>query len=194
MFTDVEIQLLKKLIAEHIVSIQPELKSQTIEKTRALKLQGELKASVSIRKKIEESNNTPARQPAKPINFNDTILVVDDDLISRELNVSLLKEMGFRNIKSALDGYHAMTAIKEQESGDNPISLIICDWNMPNMSGLELLGVIRNDPKISDMPFYLLTSNHDKAHVKTALKAGVTGYLVKPVSYEQLGDKLNVLN
>lgn len=118
-------------------------------------------------------------------------LVVEDDLISRELHMNLLNEIGFKHAVNAIDGMRALSVIKEQTMLGNSISLILCDWNMPNMSGLELLEIIRNDEALKHIPFFLITSNHNKAHIVKAIKTGVTDYLAKPVSKALLTQKLS---
>jgi two-component system chemotaxis response regulator CheY len=194
MFTDAETKLVSKLLDDHIAAIEPKLKSASADKNTTQLLAGQLKAAIGLRNKLSSSAPpkplSSAKNRTQKVCFTDAVLVVDDDLLSRELNVSLLEEIGFTNIISALDGYRAITVLKENTADEKQIKLIICDWNMPNMSGLELLGIIRKDPNLAEMPFYLVTANHDKAHIMTALKANVSGYLVKPVAYAQLKEKL----
>lgn len=122
---------------------------------------------------------------------NDTsVLVVEDDFVSREINVSLLADIGFSNVVTAADGFRAISVLKEQQAKNQPVALILCDWNMPNMSGMDLLQIIRKDELIRDIPFFLITSNHNKAHIIKAIKAGVTGYIVKPINKAELSKKL----
>ncbi len=133
---------------------------------------------------------TPSSKANDKLSAQDPILVVEDDFVSRELNVNLLIEVGFSNVLTANDGMRALGVFKTQQVKRNPIRLIICDWNMPNMTGLDLLEIVRNDELLKDMPFFLVSSNHNKAHVIKAIKAGVTGYVVKPVCLQQLKEKL----
>ncbi|MDT0595411.1 response regulator [Glaciecola petra] len=125
-----------------------------------------------------------------PKKKGDVVLVVEDDLISREIHSRLLTEIGFKNVVQAIDGMRALTVIKEQIAQDNKIILVLCDWNMPNMSGLQLLEIIRKDPTLKHIPFFLISSNRNKAHIVKAIKTGVTNYLVKPISESKLSDKL----
>jgi two-component system chemotaxis response regulator CheY len=118
------------------------------------------------------------------------VLVIDDSLVDREINMTLLKEAGFNKILGAKEGQEALLTMKEYHKNGMPIGLVLCDWNMPNMSGIEFLKVVRRDQDFWSTPVYLVTSNHDKAHILTAVKSGVTGYIVKPISYQGIISKL----
>ncbi|MEM0912515.1 MAG: response regulator [Pseudomonadota bacterium] len=134
--------------------------------------------------------STDSTSNNKKLSAQDPVLVVEDDFVSRELNVNLLWEVGFSNVLTANDGMRALSVFKEQQAKNHPIKLIVCDWNMPQMNGLDLLEIMRKDESLNTIPFFLVSSNHNKAHIIKAIKAGVTGYVVKPVSLGQLKDKL----
>lgn len=189
MFSAKETQLILQLVNERISSLDASLLSDKTADSEKVKIKNELLLANNIKSTIESKSQKPTSGQTL-IELDESILVADDDLISRELTVSLLEDLGYTSILTALDGYHAMSAIKENINTDKPVKLVICDWNMPNMSGLELLEIIRKDPKLKGLPFFLISSNHDKAHIVTAIKAGVSGYLVKPISIKQLGSKL----
>lgn len=113
------------------------------------------------------------------------ILVVDDFTTMRKVVRNLLKQGGYENIVEAEDGVVALRMIKAQK-----IDFIISDWNMPNMSGLELLKAVRADAEISATPFLMVTAEALQDNVIAAVKAGVSNYIVKPFTAEVLSDKI----
>jgi two-component system chemotaxis response regulator CheY len=113
------------------------------------------------------------------------ILVVDDHQLTRDMVGSILKGMGFTRLEQAEDGYLAL-----QKLEDNEYDLIICDWNMPRMSGLEVLRNIRSRAKTKKLPFLMLTAEVYRENVVEAMKAGVTDYVSKPFTADVLGRKL----
>ncbi len=115
------------------------------------------------------------------------ILVVDDAHTIRSIIVKTLKNMGFLSIDEAHDGKEAWEMMGVVNP---PFGLIICDWNMPNMTGLDLLKAMRSDARFNHLPFLMLTAENDSAQVLEAIKAGVTNYVVKPFTSELLTQKL----
>ena len=113
------------------------------------------------------------------------ILVVDDFTTMRKVVRNLLKQGGYENIVEAEDGVVALRMIKAQK-----IDFIISDWNMPNMSGLELLKAVRADAEVSATPFLMVTAEALQDNVIAAVKAGVSNYIVKPFTAEVLSDKI----
>ena len=113
------------------------------------------------------------------------ILVVDDFATMRKVVRNLLKQVGYENIVEAEDGVMALKALKSQKIG-----LIISDWNMPNMTGLELLIAVRADEDLKTTPFLMVTAEALQDNVITAVKAGVSNYIVKPFTAEVLNDKI----
>ena len=113
------------------------------------------------------------------------ILVVDDFATMRKVVRNLLKQGGYENIVEAEDGVVALRMIKAQK-----IDFVISDWNMPNMSGLELLKAVRADAEISATPFLMVTAEALQDNVIAAVKAGVNNYIVKPFTAEVLSDKI----
>ena len=108
------------------------------------------------------------------------ILLVDDVASMRNMSKAILWDAGFKNIKGTDNGSNALKLIKKSH-----VDLVICDWEMPVMSGLELLKAVRNDESLNSLLFLMLTSSSDIEHVKKAIAAGVTGYITKPF---QAGD------
>ena len=113
------------------------------------------------------------------------ISIVDDFVTVRKLIKNYLKEFGYRNTVEAEDGALAMKALKSQT-----IDFIISDWNMPNMSGIELLIAMRADIDFCKIPFLMITAEAAKDNIIEALKAGVSNYIVKPFTPAKLNEKI----
>ncbi|GAB6183164.1 chemotaxis response regulator CheY [Thermodesulfovibrio hydrogeniphilus] len=119
-------------------------------------------------------------------NYKIKVLVVDDFPTMRRIVKNLLKQLGFENIDEAENGEDALRKLKS--SGD--YKLVVSDWNMPVMEGIELLKHIRNDPQLKDIAFLMVTAEAEKEKVIEAIKAGVDNYIVKPFTGEVLKEKL----
>ena len=119
------------------------------------------------------------------MNLKMRILVVDDFASMRKIIKGLLKQIGFQNIEEADDGSTALEKLKIGE-----FDLVICDWNMPKVPGIEVLKAIRNDPRLKDLPFLMVTAEAKKDNVMEAVKAGVNQYIVKPFTAETLQKKI----
>lgn len=119
------------------------------------------------------------------IDYKMKILVVDDFSTMRRIVKNLLKQLGFENLEEAEDGMQAYTKLK-----NSGYDFVVSDWNMPNMSGLELLKKIREDPKLKDLPFLMVTAEAEKHKVIEAIQAGVNNYIVKPFTGEILKEKI----
>ena len=115
------------------------------------------------------------------------ILVVDDFPTMRRIVKTLLKQNGFKNFTDAEDGVEAYKYLQEQ--GD--FEFIVSDWNMPNMTGLELLKTVRADPKLKHIPFLMVTAEAEKENIIEAVKSGVSNYVVKPFTGLTLKEKLD---
>lgn len=103
------------------------------------------------------------------------ILVVDDLSSMRKLIRAILQQMGFQNILEASNGADALKQLSR-----SPVDLLICDWNMPGMTGLEVLVEVRKQERLSGLPVLLVTAEKSGSQVKEAVDAGVTSYVVKP--------------
>lgn len=119
------------------------------------------------------------------VNKKIKILVVDDFATMRKVIRNLLKQSGYEDVTEAEDGVAAMSTLKSTK-----IDFVISDWNMPNMTGIELLRAVRSDKELSTMPFLMVTAESLKANVVEAVKAGVSNYIVKPFTAEVLGEKI----
>jgi two-component system, chemotaxis family, chemotaxis protein CheY len=113
------------------------------------------------------------------------ILVVDDFATMRKVLRNLLKRAGYENIVEASDGIAALQIIRAEK-----IDFIISDWNMPNMSGLDLLKTVRADKKVSDTPFLMVTAETLPERVISAVKAGASSYITKPFTADILHEKI----
>jgi len=116
------------------------------------------------------------------------ILVVDDFATMRKIVRNLLRQLGYQDIDEAEDG---MIALKKLRAGK--YDMVICDWNMPNMTGIELLRELRNDDKLKGIPFLMVTAEANKENVIEAVKAGVSNYIVKPFTADTLGGKIEAI-
>jgi len=115
------------------------------------------------------------------------ILVVDDMATVRKVIMKSFKELGFSNLSEAPDGKQAWDLLSQSSP---PMDLIVSDWNMPNMTGIELLKSCRGDARYSKTPFLLVTAESEQANVVEAVMAGVTDYLIKPFTPDSLKQKL----
>lgn len=113
------------------------------------------------------------------------VLVVDDFATMRRIVKNVLKQIGFTNISEADDGKTALKALKGEK-----FDLILCDWNMPEMTGLEVLKQMKSDDALKDIPFVMVTAEAQKDNIIEAVKAGVNSYIVKPFTAETIGEKL----
>jgi two-component system chemotaxis response regulator CheY len=113
------------------------------------------------------------------------VLVVEDDVAMLRMLVRLLREIGFGRIEQAADGAAAV-----QKLNDAPPDLVISDWTMTPMSGLELLRHVRADRRLKELPFVMVTGKNDEDGVAAAKAAGVNGYLLKPFNILNLQKQL----
>jgi len=114
------------------------------------------------------------------------ILVVDDFSTMRRIVRNLLKELGYANVDEAEDGVAALQKLK----GGN-FQFVVTDWNMPNMTGIELLQAIRADAGLKHLPVLMITAEAKKENIIEAAKSGASGYIVKPFTAGTLEEKLN---
>jgi two-component system chemotaxis response regulator CheY len=119
-------------------------------------------------------------------NPNMKFLVVDDFATMRRIVRNLLKELGFTNIEEAEDGAVAMQRLR----GSAKFDFVVTDWNMPNMTGIELLRQIRADESLRHLPVLMVTAEARKENIIEAAQAGANGYVVKPFTAATLDEKL----
>ncbi len=113
------------------------------------------------------------------------ILIVDDSSTMRRIIKNTLSRLGYEDVLEGQDGLQAFNIL----SSAPDIALLITDWNMPEMSGLELVKKVRADSRFVDMPIIMVTTEGGKQEVITALKAGVNNYIVKPFTPQVLKEK-----
>ena len=116
---------------------------------------------------------------------NTRFLVVDDFSTMRRIVRNLLKELGFSNVQEAEDGVEALAKLRVDE-----FDFVVSDWNMPNMTGIELLRNIRADAKLKHLPVLMVTAEAKKENIIEAAQAGASGYVVKPFTAATLDEKL----
>lgn len=117
-----------------------------------------------------------------------TILVVDDFKSMRDVISGILQSLGAKKIQQAEDGIKAMKYI---ENDGMSFDLVVSDWNMPNMTGIELLKAIRRTDRYRKLPVILVTAEADKSQVMEAINAGVNNYIVKPFTQVELAERID---
>ena len=122
------------------------------------------------------------------VDKNMSILIVDDYKTMLRIIRNLLKQLGFNNVDEAIDGSSALTKLRDKE-----FHLVISDWNMEPMSGLQLLKEVRADVKLKDIPFIMITAESKSENVIAAKEAGVSNYIVKPFNAATLKGKLTTV-
>ena len=122
----------------------------------------------------------------KNLNKNMKILVVDDFSTMRRIIKNLLRDLGFTNTHEADDGN---TALPMLQAGN--FDFLVTDWNMPGMTGIDLLKAVRADPKLRTLPVLMVTAESKRDQIIEAAKAGVNGYVVKPFTAATLEEKIH---
>ncbi len=122
------------------------------------------------------------------VDKNMPILIVDDYKTMLRIIRNLLKQLGFNNVDEAIDGSSALQKLREKDCG-----LIISDWNMEPMGGLQLLKEVRKDVKLKEVPFIMITAESKSENVIAAKEAGVSNYIVKPFNAATLKGKLTTV-
>jgi two-component system chemotaxis response regulator CheY len=120
-----------------------------------------------------------------PIDKSINILIVDDYKTMLRIVRNLLKQIGFDNVEEANDGQEALIKLRAGNFG-----LVISDWNMEPMTGLDLLKEVRADARLKNLPFIMVTAESKTENVIAAKQAGVSNYIVKPFNAETLKDKI----
>lgn len=113
------------------------------------------------------------------------VLVVDDFSTMRRIVKNILRQLGFENIVEADDGETAVTKLETER-----IDFVVSDWNMPKMSGLDLLKWVRSHEEFKDLPFLMVTAEAQKENILEAVKAQVSNYIVKPFTADVMLEKI----
>ncbi|MEQ8196174.1 MAG: response regulator [Rhodospirillales bacterium] len=119
------------------------------------------------------------------VDMNMKILIVDDYKTMLRIVRNLLRQLNFSNIDEATDGSMALSMLKQAK-----YDLVISDWNMQPMTGIELLKEVRSDAGLKHIPFVMITAESKTENVVAAKQAGVSNYIVKPFNAETLKQKL----
>jgi len=114
------------------------------------------------------------------------ILVVDDFSTMRRIIKNLLRDLGFTNVEEADDGKTALPILKLGR-----VDFLITDWNMPGMSGIDLIREVRSDPNLAHIPVLMVTAEAKREQIIAAAQAGVNGYVVKPFTAAVLKEKID---
>ena len=119
------------------------------------------------------------------MNRNSNVLIVDDYKTMLRIIRNLLKQLDFENVEEASDGQEALSKLRAGNFG-----LVISDWNMQPMTGLDLLKEVRADARLKSTPFIMITAESKTENVIAAKQAGVSNYIVKPFNAETLREKI----
>ena len=114
------------------------------------------------------------------------ILVVDDFNTMRRIVKNILKQLGFENVGEAENGQEALEVLKKEK-----FDFVITDWNMPVMTGLDLLKAIKADAALKDIPVMMVTAEAQQQNIVEAVKTGASNYIVKPFTAEVLEEKIS---
>lgn len=120
------------------------------------------------------------------VDKNMRILVIDDFQTMRRIIINLLRQLGFTNMTEADDGSTAWEKLQVEH-----VDLIVSDWNMPKMTGMDLLRKVRSSDKYKTTPFIMVTAEGKRENVIAAVQAGVSNYIVKPFNAATLKEKLS---
>ncbi len=131
---------------------------------------------------------------AKEIISNSRILVVDDVDLARAQARAVLKAAGFQRIEYADTGNLALDLVQTASLEHRDFDLILCDWNMPGMDGLEFLAHLRKNPSLRLIPFIMVTAEMNTQSIVKAITAGASDYIVKPFTQDSFTRKLRALN
>jgi len=121
--------------------------------------------------------------------MNMNVLIVDDYKTMLRILRNLLKQLNFNNIEDATDGSMALEVLRTKDIG-----MVISDWNMEPMTGIQLLREVRGDDKLKHLPFIMITAESKSENVIAAKEAGVSNYIVKPFNAETLKSKITKKN
>ena len=119
------------------------------------------------------------------MNKNIRILVVDDFSTMRRIVKNLLSDLGFNNTVEAEDGHSALAVLRQ-----DAVELVVTDWNMPGMTGIDLLRAVRADDRLKHLPVLMVTAEAKRDQIIEAAQAGVNGYVVKPFTAQVLKEKI----
>ena len=118
------------------------------------------------------------------------VLIADDHFLIRQFVRNTLQESKITNVQTAADGNEAIDLVQKAREAGQPYDIVFLDWNMPTISGLEVLSYFRAKQEYADTAFVMLTAESEQQNIMKAIKAGATSYIIKPVSPTDLSKKL----
>lgn len=118
------------------------------------------------------------------------VLVADDHFLIRQFVRNALNDSKITDVQTAADGNEAIDLVQKAHEGGQPYDIVFLDWNMPTISGLEVLTYFRGKPEYANSAFVMLTAESEQQNIMKAIKAGATSYIIKPVSPSDLAKKL----
>lgn len=119
------------------------------------------------------------------LNKNMNVLVVDDQKMMRRIIVTMLNELGIKSVQEAADGNEALECLQKFKA-----DLILSDWNMEGMTGIDFLKAVRANPALKALPFIMVTGENKAENIVAAKQAGVSNYIVKPFAADVLKTKI----
>lgn len=124
---------------------------------------------------------------------NTNVLVVDDMKQMRAMVKGQVRAIGLKNVWEATNGKEALAILDEHRHAGNPIHLILSDWNMPVMTGIDFLLAVRTSPHYKDLPFVMITAEGEKHQVVQAIQKGVSNYITKPFTPASFKSKIETV-
>ncbi|MDD3288361.1 MAG: response regulator [Alphaproteobacteria bacterium] len=122
------------------------------------------------------------------------VLIADDHFLIRQFVRNTLQDAKITDIQTAADGNEAIDLIQKAHDAKQSYDVVLLDWNMPTISGLEVLSYFRAKAEYADTAFVMLTAESEQQNIMKAIKAGATSYIIKPVSPADLGKKMFEIN
>ena len=118
------------------------------------------------------------------------VLIADDHFLIRQFVRNTLQESKITNVQTAADGNEAIDLVQKAREANQSYDIVFLDWNMPTISGLEVLSYFRAKPEYANTAFVMLTAESEQQNIMKAIRTGATSYIIKPVSPTDLGKKL----
>jgi two-component system, chemotaxis family, chemotaxis protein CheY len=186
MFSNNEMKFMSREFKKFSDKAEERLKQDELTDMQQKRVETRLILVNSIRRKLH--NEKEFRE--QDTRVTPSVLLIDDMESQLLLHSEFLKELGFETIETAIDGKQGLDKLLQSIEDKNPFGLVLCDWEMPNMTGLELLVACRNHADLWPIPFYLSTGRDSREDQFDALSAGATGYITKPSNFEIFSEKL----
>ncbi|MBE0364883.1 hypothetical protein PULV_a3167 [Pseudoalteromonas ulvae UL12] len=187
MLTKKECTLTSALLSAQIKSHRAKLEKSNNDDERA-ETEKDLISYVSVLNKLRHQADKFSKK--KSAQAMPRVLLVDDAPSMLAVASKLLSEIGFSKIDTTPDGDKALKLLLAAAEESNPFNIVITDWEMEGKSGLDLLKVIRTTESLMNTDVFMLTSHSEQVNILSAIEAGVTGYMLKPINFKMLNNKL----